>query len=198
MFLSACQEAGPVKVRGQEEAKSQSSYLSEEAREIGCAILVDYMSSRFQETDKPLFLTDGAYRSTFDEVTGTAAFLAQIEKPGEDTNVTPEHIEKAQALNKLGDLSPTKECPALKALKAENSHKPDDDEDYPPLTDDNLFFLYDTYSVQVPLVDLAKGEAVFETSYVCGPECANGAVVTYRRADDGNWSPAETMPTWIS
>lgn len=175
-----------------------SPYMSAEAREVGCAIVTDYAKGAMEKADRPVVLTD-ASKSGFDMPAEEADLLFAYLVDGE--NGDPESVgirQRAGAFLALTKESAIEQCGELVALYETRSHKPDPDQEVPPVSSDGLFYEYETLVLSMPLVDLDRGKAFMWYGHSCGPLCAGTGIEIYTRQPDGSWQRTDYQGLSIS
>ena len=181
-MLPACSDSGP-----------------DERRLIGCLLLKDFVGREFETTRGPLALSDDPASILPPEAYEDIDALVEVATGLEGNTRSRDELRRMfEEEEELSTLSPTTECPSLAALKREKAFVPPAGEEQPPTTEDGLLYTYSSVAVSLPLVDLKRGEATFQATRVCGPLCAGGVTVTYRRGEDGTWRYASESSTWIS
>lgn len=175
---------------------AQDIALQKKRTQIGCAILEDFVTAEFDQTDRPLWLKDTPV--PLDEISDIDEFIDDVWKENPDGPPKEKLRQEFEEYSQLAQLSPTAECPEIAEIKRKRSISEPHNQDEPEITDDGLYYMYDTIAVQVPFVDLQLGEAWFEIERVCGPMCAAGYLVIYRRNSEGDWSKNEEQMRWVS
>ena len=66
------------------------------------------------------------------------------------------------------------------------------------MTDDGLFYSYDTLAISLPTISDDREHATFGVVRICGPLCASGNLVTYKPAHFGKWVKTGEEMLWIS
>lgn len=183
-LLAACQQNGE-----QQQASAQNRKV------VACAILEDYVTAEFDRAKKPLWLTATPTWIAPSDINQT---IDELRKRDPDGPSEHELKQKLVEIERLAKLNPVEECRGLAKIREARSIPDPPDKDAPKTTDDGLFYHYEILSVQVPHVDLNKGEATFEVAQTCGPLCGSGAIITYLRDHQGQWSKADETGTWIS
>ena len=190
--LSACQNPSPDNTTGPD-------LKTQDINSLKCNILVDYVSRQFDMRGEKLILSDEGSRIVFGD---TIAFeLANFGRNPRTARPTEHHKRMAQALIELSEknaIRPTHECDALAELKATRSYKPTAAYKEQAKSEELLVLPYTVLSVQMPIVDSAAREAIFDTSTYCGPLCASGQLIKYTQNPDGVWVYAGATETWMS
>ncbi len=152
-----------------------SSHVAQaEEQDAACAIITEFIADEFDRARKPLFLT--------------------LDKPH------ARHVSKARAAAHQAAPHPVDACPEVAKIRSERSYIPPyRAPDEPPDTStDGLYYPYETLSVSLPLLDDDGESYRFEVVRVCGPLCAGGSTVIYRRQSDASWRKDREEPNWIS
>ncbi|MEL7680466.1 hypothetical protein AAG602_04795 [Citromicrobium bathyomarinum] len=146
----------------------------DERRDVACAIITEFIAEEFDQASKPLFVTS--------------------EKP-----LVPRESNARATAYKVAP-HPIEACPEVAKIRREKSYTPPylAPGEPPETSTDGLFYLYDTLSISLPLLDDDGESYKFEVVRVCGPLCAGGNTVTYRRQSDGTWRKDREEPSWIS
>ena len=176
-----------------------AGYQDENKIEIACNVLENFVKREFQSADKPLFLDEQPIApmppDMYDDIERQVEWLRKNDPKGPSASELRSRLEEEEALFKM---APMERCPELARIRNEKSFIPADSEKPPETTDDGLFYTYDSLSIRMPWVDLERGEATFDAARVCGPLCAGGVLVRYRRGLDGVWRYEAEEGTWIS
>lgn len=142
---------------------------------LACLVLTHFVEAEFKSAEKPLQLSsDNVSDRRLQEQSGT------------NTRLVP------------GSFRPVTDCPGIAAIKREYSFEPKNPDAYPETTEDGLFFVYNRIGIGLPFIDPAATRIRFPVARQCGPMCASGAIVTYRRDESGEWKKEGERSTWIS
>ena len=205
VVLTGCSGSGPDETTaknygGVETTASNdiSTYMSAEAREVGCAIVTDFAKSRMEKADRPVALTD-ASKSGFDMPVEEAYLLFAYLVDGE--NGDPQSVgirQRAGAFLALTKESAIEQCRELTALHRARSHTPAPSEDSPPVNLEDMSYEYETYVLSIPLVDLDRGKAFMWYGHGCGPLCGGTGIEIHTRQPDGSWQRTDYQGLSIS
>ncbi|MEL7196872.1 MAG: hypothetical protein AAGL10_01020 [Pseudomonadota bacterium] len=181
------------------EAGPDPTYLSANARKIGCSIASTFVTAEFDKSDKPIVLTDPGERDfalmTRDEAAGLFTYLIEGDEGDPYSDTIRGRSEAFLTLNTEGVI---RQCHALSKINEERSFSPDPSQEVPRLTPDGLFYEYDTLIVSMPLVDLERGQAFMWIGHGCGPLCGETGIEIFTRQTDGDWIRTDYVGLTIS